>query len=218
MIVIPALVLGSLSVVAVRHLAGTRGSGPPSAAPARHEAAVRAEAAAWVAQQVSPGVTVSCDQAMCAALAARGFPARDLLALGPVSPDPRHSTVVVETAAVRALFGTSLDLAWAPAVLASFGSGPAGITVRVIASHGAAAYQTVLVADLAARKAAGARLLTDRRISVTRPPGPSSPRAWSTCACCPLSPPCPGISRSAFWTSGTSVRARAPGSRSASPT
>ncbi len=167
MIVIPALVLGSLSVVAVRHLAGTRGSGPPSAAPARHEAAVRAEAAAWVAEQVSPGATVSCDQAMCATLAARGFPRRDLLALGPVSPDPRHSTVVVETAAVRALFGTSLDLAWAPAVLASFGSGPAGVTVRVIASHGAAAYQTVLVADLAARKAAGARLLTDRRISVT---------------------------------------------------
>ncbi len=169
LIVIPALVLGSLSVVAIRHLTGMRGSGPPSAAPARHEAAVRAEAAAWVAQQVSPGVTVSCDQAMCAALAARGFPRRDLLALGPVSPDPRHSTVVVETAAVRALFGTSLDLAWAPAVLASFGSGPAGITVRVIASHGAAAYETVLVADLAARKAAGTALLKDRRISIPAP-------------------------------------------------
>ena len=167
LIVIPALVLGSLSVVAVRHMTGTRGSGPPSAAPARHEAAVRAEAAGWVAQQVSLGVTVSCDRAMCAALAARGFPRRDLLALGPVSPDPRQSTVVVETATVRALFGTSLDLAWAPAVLASFGSGPAGITVRVIASHGAAAYQIALVADLAARKAAGASLLTDRRISVT---------------------------------------------------
>ena len=167
LIVIPALVLGSLSVVAVRHLTGARGSGLPSAAPARHEAAVRAKAARWVAQQVSPGVTVSCDQVMCAALAARGFPRRDLLALGPVSPDPRHSAVVVETAAVRALFGTSLDLAWAPAVLASFGSEPAGITVRVIASHGAAAYQTALVADLAARKAVGASLLTDRRISVT---------------------------------------------------
>jgi hypothetical protein len=169
LIVIPALVLGSLSVVAIRHLTGMPGSGPPSAAPARHEAAVRAEAAAWVAQQVSPGVTVSCDQAICAALAARGFPRRDLLALGPVSPDPRHSTVVVETAAVRALFGTSLDLAWAPAVLASFGSGPAGITVRVIASHGAAAYQTVLVADLAARKAAGTALLKDRQISIPAP-------------------------------------------------
>ena len=172
---IPALVIGSLAVVAVRHLTGTRASSPASAAAARQEAAVRGEAAAWIAQQVSPGVAVSCDQVMCAALEARGLPARDLLVLGPLSPDPRHSVVVVETAAVRALFGTSLDLAWAPAVLASFGSGSAGITVRVVASHGAVAYQTALAGDLAARKAAGARLLADRRISV-----PATARAQLT--------------------------------------
>ncbi len=112
---------------------------------------------------------------MCAALEARGLPARDLLVLGPLSPDPRRSDVVVETAAVRALFGTSLDLAWAPAVLASFGSGAAGITVRVVASHGAVAYQTALAGDLAARKAAGARLLADRRITV-----PATARAQLT--------------------------------------
>ncbi|MGH3177329.1 MAG: hypothetical protein ACRDPF_26075, partial [Streptosporangiaceae bacterium] len=58
------------------------------------------------------------------------------------------------------------DRAWAPAVLASFGSGSAGITVRVVASHGAVAYQTALAGDMAAAKAAGARLLADRRISV----------------------------------------------------
>jgi hypothetical protein len=166
LVVIPALVIGSLAVVAVRHLAGPRGSAPSSAAPARQEATARDEAAAWIAQQVGPGVLVSCDQVMCVALEARGLPARDLLVLGPLSPDPRHSAVVVETAAVRALFGTSLDLAWAPAVLASFGSGPAGITVRVLASHGAVAYQTALAGDLAARKAAGARLLVGRRVSV----------------------------------------------------
>ena len=103
---------------------------------------------------------------MCAALEARGLPARDLLVLGPLSRDPRSSAVVVETGAVRALFGTSLDRAWAPAVLASFGSGSAGITVRVVASHGAVAYQTALAGDMAAAKAAGARLLADRRISV----------------------------------------------------
>ena len=68
LIVIPALVIGSLAVVAVRHFTATPKSGPVSAAPARHEAAVRGEAAAWVAQQVSRGVAVSCDQAMCAAL------------------------------------------------------------------------------------------------------------------------------------------------------
>ena len=170
LIVIPALVIGSLTVVAVRHFTGT--GRPPSAAAAgqeaatRHEAAVRGQAAAWVAQQVSPGVAVSCDQVMCAALEARGLPSRDLLVLGPLSRDPRSSAVVVETGAVRALFGTSLDRAWAPAVLASFGSGSAGITVRVVASHGAVAYQTALAGDMAAAKAAGARLLADRRISV----------------------------------------------------
>jgi hypothetical protein len=166
LIVIPALVIGSLTVVAVRHFTGTRAGSPPSAAPARHEAGIRGQAAAWVAQQVSRSVTVSCDRVMCAALEARGLPARDLLVLGSLPRDPRSSAVVVETGAVRALFGTSLDRAWAPAVLASFGSGSAGITVRVVASHGAVAYQTALAGDMAAAKAAGARLLADRRISV----------------------------------------------------
>jgi hypothetical protein len=160
-----------LAVVAVKHLTVTRAGG----ASAGQEAVVRGDVAAWVAEQVSPGSTVSCDQVMCAVLAARGFPRRDLLVIGPVSPDPRHSAVVVETAAVRALFGTSLDLAWAPAVLASFGSGSAGITVRVVASHGAVAYQTLLASDLAARKAAGTRLLADQRISV-----PATARAQLT--------------------------------------
>lgn len=166
LIVIPALVIGSLTVVAVRHFTGTRAGSSLSSAPARHEAAVRGQAAAWIAQQVSRSVAVSCDRVMCAALEARGLPARDLLVLGPLSRDPRSSAVVVETGAVRALFGTSLDRAWAPAVLASFGSGSAGITVRVVASHGAVAYQTALAGDMAAAKAAGARLLADRRISV----------------------------------------------------
>ena len=161
LIVIPALIIGSLAVVAVRHLARS----PASSASARQETALRGEAAAWIAQQVASGVAISCDRVMCAALEARGLPARDLLVLGSLSPDPRHTQIVVETAAVRTLFGTSLDLAWAPGVLASFGSGPAGITVRVVASHGAVAYQTGLASELAAGKAAGAGLLAARRIS-----------------------------------------------------
>src|SRR3984893_2401934 len=161
LIVIPALIIGSLAVVAVRHFTATPTSGPVSAAQARHEVAVRGAAATWVAQQVSQGVAVSCDQAMCAALEARGFPQHDLLVLGPLSLDPRHSDVVVETPAVRALFGTSLDQAWAPAVLASFGSGSAGITVRVVAAHGTVAYQTALAGELAAGKAAAGSLLAD---------------------------------------------------------
>src|SRR5690242_11470010 len=175
LIVIPALVIGSLAVVAVRHFTAPSQSSPVGAAPARHDAAIRGEAAAWVAQQVSRGVAVSCDQAMCAALEDRGFPQHDLLVLGPVSLDPRHSEVVVETSAVRALFGTSLDQAWAPAVLASFGSGTAGITVRIVAAHGTVAYQTALAGELAAGKVAGASLLADRRIRL-----PASARAQLT--------------------------------------
>jgi len=45
----------------------------------------------------------------------------------------------------------------------------------VVASHGAVAYQTALAADLAARKAAGTRLLADQRISI-----PATARAQLT--------------------------------------
>lgn len=155
------IVIGSLAAAAVKHL-----SWPPTAQAAAR-AAVRAQAAAWVAEQVSPAATVSCDAVMCAALTAHGFPAAKLVMLGPASPDPVPSDLVVETATVRALFGSSLAIAWAPAVLASFGSGPGVITVRVVAPHGAAAYQTSLHADLAGRKRSGAALLNDSRITVS---------------------------------------------------
>jgi hypothetical protein len=158
------LVTGSLAIVSVRYL-----SRPPAstAAQLRHQAAVRDRAAAWVARQVSRNVTVSCDQAMCRALTARGFPAHDLLVLGPTSLDPEHSDVVVETPVVRDLFGSSLASASAPAVLASFGSGAAAVTVRVVARHGAASYQAALRADQVDRKTAGAVLLDDNKIVVS---------------------------------------------------
>src|SRR5579872_5103290 len=44
LIVIPALVIGSLAVVAVRHFTATPQSSPVGAAPARHDAAIRGEA------------------------------------------------------------------------------------------------------------------------------------------------------------------------------
>jgi hypothetical protein len=129
-----------------------------TAALERQEAAVRKQAAAWVAQQVSRDVIVSCDRVMCAALTADGFLPRELLVLGSTSDYPRTSAVVVETAAVRDLFGTSLNT-YAPAVLATFGSGDSQITIRVIAPNGAAVYYGALGADLAGRKASEAELL-----------------------------------------------------------
>ena len=55
---------------------------------------------------------MSCDKVMCAALEAHGFPLRNLVVLGPNShADPVPSVVVVETAAVREMFGSSLATA-----------------------------------------------------------------------------------------------------------
>ncbi len=148
------IVIGTLGAVAVDHY---------SASPAT----VRAQAAAWAAEQVSPDITVSCDAVMCAALQAHGFPVSKLVVLGPTSPDPVPSVLVIETATVRELFGSSLANAWAPAVLASFGSGTGAITVRVVAPHGAAAYQAALNADLANRKTTGAARLQDSQVAVS---------------------------------------------------
>jgi hypothetical protein len=153
----------SLAFAVTRYITGSRAdihaSGSAvSPAMQRQEARVRTQAAKWVTQQVNQGDLVSCDRLMCAALAADGFPQRELLVLGPTSPYPKTSAVVIETAAVRSLFGSSLH-AYAPAVLAAFGSGDSQITIRVIAPDGAAAYYSALGQDLAARKESGAALL-----------------------------------------------------------
>lgn len=161
--VVAGLVIGVLAATAFRHY--TRPSASDAAA--TRQTAVRDEAARWVAQQVGREATVSCDRVMCAALAAHGFPGGRLMTLGPASDPPSGSDVVVETPAVRALFGSSLDAAWAPAVLASFGSAADRVAIRVIAPHGVAVYQVLLKAGLAARQRAGAGLLHDPRVTAS---------------------------------------------------
>ena len=145
-------------------LTSAGGTGVPATASA---SAVRQQAAAWVAGQISRSAIVSCDPAMCSDLQERGVPAGDLLVLGAAAPDPLGSDVVVATCALRNEFGKRLAGVYAPAVLASFGSGGARIEVRVIAPDGAAAYRAALTADLSARRQAGAQLLRNPRISVT---------------------------------------------------
>jgi hypothetical protein len=137
-----------------------------SAATAR-AGATRSLAAAWVASQVSRAAIVSCDPVMCRALEAHGIPAAGLLVLKPGTADPLRSDVVVATAAVRGKFGGRLSSVYAPAVIASFGSGNLRIEVRVIAPHGAAAYSAAVTADLRARKASGAQLLRSDQIAVS---------------------------------------------------
>jgi hypothetical protein len=147
---------GSLAIALSIHRA------PPARIPAsaglkRQEATTRSQAAAWVAQQVSRNAIVSCDQQMCSALVEKGFPKGNVQVLG--ANYPVTSNLVIETAKVRSLFGTSLNSDYAPAVIASFGSGIAQISIRVIASQGSAAYLQALKADLQNRKELGTELL-----------------------------------------------------------
>src|ERR1700727_788180 len=155
---------GALTVALVRQ-ASPGHPADPGGGSLQPAAAARADAADWVAGQVSRGAIVACDPVMCAALQARGFPAGNLLALGPSAADPLGSTVVVATAAVRNQFAGRLATEYAPVVLVSFGSGTARVQILVTAQDGAAAYRQELQADVRARQAGGARLLGNSAIT-----------------------------------------------------
>ena len=141
-------------------------AGAPAAAALASAAAVRQQAAAWVASQANPDAIVACDPAMCAALQAHGVPAGRLLVLTPARSDPLGSDLVVATAAVRSQFGARLAGVYAPVAVAVFGSGAARIDVRTVAPEGAPAYLAGLATDLRARKAAGALMLHNSHIHV----------------------------------------------------
>jgi serine/threonine protein kinase len=129
------------------------------------EAAARTQAVTWILQQVSRATVVSCDAQVCADLTQRGFPSVETL--GPGSTDPLGSTLIVATAAIRALFGSRLASVYAPAVLASFGSGNARIEIRWIFPGGTSMYDAALGPDLNARKTQDAQLLTNSHVSVS---------------------------------------------------
>jgi hypothetical protein len=161
-IVTAFLAAGATGVFSARHLAPTRADAPASQA-----AAVRGDAAAWVARQIGGHAIVACDPAMCSALQAHGIAAENLLVLLTATSDPLGSDVVMATAAVRSQFGGRLTSVYAPGILASFGSGGLRINVRAVALDGAAAYRAALASDLAARREAGTQLLQNPRISVS---------------------------------------------------
>ena len=130
------------------------------------EAAARTQAITWILHQVSPAAVVSCDAQVCADLVSSGFPSSDLLPLGPASNDPLGSDLVVATATVRDQFGSRLAV-YAPAVIASFGTGNARIDIRWVYPGGARAYRAALPAALRVRKAADAQLLTNSNIGLS---------------------------------------------------
>ena len=174
-------VVAAVAVVAVAALAvsgvfaGTAAPAArvrPAATPSRAKAAPRptpapvsaaqAAAARWIATQLSNDAIIACDPAMCAVLQAHGVAAARLMPLEPGSPNPHGTTVVVTSAPADPQLA-----AYAPAVIASFGSGSAQVDVRATEPGGAAGYASALRADLAARTSAGAQLLRNNRIRFT---------------------------------------------------
>ena len=135
----------------------------PGADPAA--AAAQARAAAWVAGQVSGSAIIACYPGMCAALQEQGVAAGRLMPLRSAAASPLGASVLVTTPSG----GSPQADRYAPALIASFGSGDARIEVRVIEPGGAAAYRTALRADLATRTAVGAQLLRNPHIRFTGP-------------------------------------------------
>ena len=159
----------ALVTVAVLWLTGTAFSAAPARTPPRGApslagaAAARSQAAAWIAAQVNGDAMIACYPDMCAALQAQGVAAGRLLPLQPVATGPVGASVMVTSPSVS----SQLADEYAPALIASFGSGGTRIEVRAVEPGGAAAYQSALRADLAARKAAGSELLRNWRLEFT---------------------------------------------------
>jgi hypothetical protein len=161
--------VGLLAVAAgatVAVVAVTR-SGSPARPAGPGAAANQARAVAWVAQQVGSGTMVSCDAMTCGQLRQTGFPAAQLMTLGPATQDPLGSAVVVATPGVRSEFGTQLASVYAPLMIADFGSGANRVEVRATAPDGPAVFATELKAQQASLRSAGQQLLRNRTIQAS---------------------------------------------------
>jgi hypothetical protein len=126
-------------------------------------AVVRSRAAAWIAVQVSGNAVIACYPDMCAVLQAQGVAAGRLMPLQTGAASPLGASVMVTSPSVH----SQLAETYAPALIASFGSGETRIEVRTAEPGGAAAYQAALRADLASRRSAGSQLLRNGRIQFT---------------------------------------------------
>ena len=164
---VAAVVVGTTATSPARPQARAASAGSQISVSLQAATAARTTAAGWIAGQVSPSAIVACDPAMCAALQASGVAAGRLLVLGTSASDPLGSDLVVATPALRSEFGARLASVYAPAVIASFGSGAARIDIRAVAADGTAAYDSALSADRSARIAAGEQLIGNHRIAMT---------------------------------------------------
>ena len=165
-----AAAVGVLAFILPRHgarseqLAGSHGpvtTGIPA------ETAARKQAVTWILQQVSRAAIVSCDPQVCADLVSAGFPSGNVWPLGPRSNDPLGSALVVATGPIRAQYGNRLASVYAPATIASFGSGAARIDILLVYPGGAATYDADRQTALRDRKTAGAQLLANSHIKAS---------------------------------------------------
>jgi hypothetical protein len=130
-------------------------------------AAVRGLAAGWLARQAGGNVIVACDPVMCAALAAKGFPAAHLMHIAPGRAALPGADLVVATQTVRGHFTSRLASEYAPLVIASFGTGPAQIQIRQVAPDGAAAFLRQFANGQIALRQAATELLKNSRITMS---------------------------------------------------
>jgi predicted Ser/Thr protein kinase len=163
-------VAGMLAVNLPRHGAASGRLAAGSHAQVNSELAAetaRKQAVTWILGQVSRAAIVSCDLQVCTNLVSAGFPSGNLVTLGPTSNDPLGSTLVVATGPIRAQYRGRLDSVYAPAVIASFGSGNARIDIRLVYPGGAAKYRADQQTALRDRKGAGAQLLANSQIGAS---------------------------------------------------
>jgi hypothetical protein len=143
--------------------AGGSGGGGTALAGA---AASRAAAARWVSREISRSAIIGCDSVMCDALIKSGVPSADLLVITLSSQDPLGADLLIGTPVLQSQFGSRLSGEYAPAVLASFGTGNTRVDVREIAAYGASAYRLALNRDLAARVLLGTQLVGNSQIAL----------------------------------------------------
>jgi hypothetical protein len=167
-----AAVAAVVAAVAIAAVFPPRGTSPGQAGsrisisqPLSNGGEVRAQAITWILQQVNRSAVVGCDAQICSDLAGRGFPSGNLLTLGPQSNNPLGATLVVATAAIRAQYGARLASLYAPAVIATFGSGSARIDIRLVYPGGTMQYRAVEPKAARARKIADTQLLTNSQLT-----------------------------------------------------
>jgi hypothetical protein len=153
LVIVVALAIGVGSFAALHH--GGHSGHKAHIPSAQIPLAIRNTAGAWVASQVAASDTVACDPVMCQALKAHGMTASRLRVQWPGSDSLSGSAIVVATPVLQSQLGSKLDSAYAPEIIARFGSGERQIVIRAAAPHGAAAYRSDLASDLTERKAAG---------------------------------------------------------------